>query len=152
MTPLFTKLNLKTQTALLILNAPTTFDAELARLPATLHIAREAKAAGPAADFALAFATKQSEVDKFAKIVAKRAPGDAIIWFAYPKGSSKKYQCDFNRDTGWATLGALGFEPVRQIAIDEDWSALRFRRVEFIKTLTRRASMALSDAGRRRVQ
>jgi len=30
-------------------------------------------------------------------------------------------------------LKALGFETVRAVAIDEDWSALRFRRVEFIK-------------------
>jgi hypothetical protein len=30
-----------------------------------------------------------------------------------------------------------GFEPVRQIAIDEDWSALRFRRTDFIKSMTR---------------
>jgi hypothetical protein len=33
-------------------------------------------------------------------------------------------------------LGALresGFDSVRQIAIDEDWSALRFRRNEFIE-------------------
>jgi len=27
-----------------------------------------------------------------------------------------------------------GFDSVRQVAIDEDWSALRFRRVEYIKT------------------
>ena len=34
-------------------------------------------------------------------------------------------------------MGAAGFEPVRMVAIDEDWSALRFRRAEFIKTMTR---------------
>lgn len=28
---------------------------------------------------------------------------------------------------------AAGFRPIRQVAIDEDWSALRFRRVEFVK-------------------
>jgi hypothetical protein len=27
----------------------------------------------------------------------------------------------------------LGFDTVRQVAIDDDWSALRFRRVEYIK-------------------
>jgi len=53
------------------------------------------------------------------------------------------YRCDFNRDTGWVALGEIGFEGVRQIAIDEDWTALRFRRVEFIKTLTRDASRAI---------
>jgi len=36
------------------------------------------------------------------------------------------------------------------VAIDEDWSALRFRRVEFIKTMTR--ASAISDAGRSRVK
>jgi hypothetical protein len=36
------------------------------------------------------------------------------------------------------------------VAIDADWSALRFRRVENIKTLTRRESMAISKAGKAR--
>ena len=31
------------------------------------------------------------------------------------------------------------------VAIDEDWSALRFRRVEFIKKMTRRKSMTISE-------
>ena len=43
-------------------------------------------------------------------------------------------------------VGAHGFEPVRMVAIDEDWSALRFRRVEHIKTMTR--SFALTEAGK----
>jgi hypothetical protein len=69
---------------------------------------------------------------------------------AYPKGTSKNYKCDFNRDTGWAALGASGFEPVRMIAIDEDWSAIRFRRVEFIKTMTRDPNSRLSEKGKAR--
>jgi len=68
------------------------------------------------------------------------------VWFAYPKGSSKRYECDFKRDTGWRTLGQAGFEPVRQIAIDEDWTTLRFRRAEFIKSMTRKR--ALSKTGK----
>ena len=66
--------------------------------------------------------------------LAARAPGDPILWFAYPKGTSKKLTCDFNRDTGWARLAAAGFDTVRSIAIDEDWTALRFRRNEYIKS------------------
>jgi len=34
------------------------------------------------------------------------------------------------------------------VAIDEDWSALRFRRVEFIKTLKRNPEGAISSTGR----
>ena len=54
------------------------------------------------------------------------------LWFAYPKGSSKKFHCEFNRDTGWSVLRGLGFDTVRQVAIDADWSALRFHHVECI--------------------
>lgn len=28
----------------------------------------------------------------------------------------------FDRDTGWDTMGEASFEPVRQVAIDDDWS------------------------------
>jgi hypothetical protein len=76
------------------------------------------------------------------------ADGDAQLWMVYPKGSSKKYKCEFNRDTGWTALGVAGYEPVRQVAIDEDWSALRFRKVAFIKTMTRNPDGAISRAGR----
>jgi hypothetical protein len=62
------------------------------------------------------------------------------VWFAYPKGTSKKYTCDFNRDTGWDTLKALGFDTVRAVAIDDNWTALRFRRVEYIKSAGIRSS------------
>jgi hypothetical protein len=57
---------------------------------------------------------------------------------AYPKGSSKKYKASINRDSGWESLGQHGFEGVRQVALDENWSALRFRKVEFIKVMTRK--------------
>jgi hypothetical protein len=144
MTPLFKKLNLKDQPELVILNAPKSFDVELEQLQG-LKIIRDLKGVQKV-QFALIFATRQAEVDLAAKAIAGRLQGDAVVWFAYPKGSSKKYRCEFNRDTGWAALGELGLEPVRQVAIDEDWSALRFRRVTFIKTMTR--SFALTPEGR----
>jgi hypothetical protein len=65
-------------------------------------------------------------------MVVSKASGDALLWFAYPKGTSTKYKCDFNRDSGWDILRQSGFDTVRQVAIDEDWSALRFRRIELI--------------------
>jgi hypothetical protein len=47
-------------------------------------------------------------------------------------------------------LGKAGFEPVRAVAIDEDWSALRFRRTEHIKTMTRTTLHRISKAGKDR--
>jgi hypothetical protein len=37
---------------------------------------------------------------------------------------------------------------VRQVAIDEDWSALRFRKAEFIKAMKRNPDGAISALGR----
>jgi hypothetical protein len=37
------------------------------------------------------------------------------------------------------------FEPVRMVAIDEDWSATRFRRVEFLKNMTRAKEHRLTE-------
>jgi hypothetical protein len=83
--------------------------------------------------FALSFVTQRGELHRLSRKLSAKAAGDAILWFAYPKGTSKKYSCDFNRDDGWEVLRQAGFDSVRQVAIDDDWSALRFRRVEFIK-------------------
>jgi hypothetical protein len=47
----------------------------------------------------------------------------AIIWIAYPKGN----RADINRDTLWPILTEYGLRPNGQVAIDETWSALRFR-------------------------
>ena len=131
MSTLFEKLNLKLQREIVVINAPASFEPELAALKDVV-VLRDAKNA-KAVHFALAFATKQAEVDALSKALTAKAEGDALLWFAYPKGTSKKYQRDFNRDSGWDVLRSAGFDTVRAVAIDKDWSALRFRRVEFIK-------------------
>lgn len=149
MTPLFNKLNWKGQADIVVLNAPEGFDRELDALQGvTVH--RDA-AALDRVEFALAFVMTNAELQAAADAVLPKAQGDAVVWFAYPKGTSKRYRCEFNRDSGWAPLGAAGFEGVRQVAIDEDWSALRFRRVEFIKTMKRDVSRAATEQGKARV-
>ncbi len=95
--------------------------------------------------FSAALNPQARQVAVIAATAGALAPGDVVVWCAYPKSSSKQYKCSFNRDTGWAALGAAGFEPVRQVALDDDWSALRFRRVSFIQTMTR--SFAMTEAG-----
>lgn len=131
MLAVFDKLQLKHQREILVVNAPASFEAHVEALK-DVKVLRNPNTA-TAFGFALAFATRQREVDALSKVLAAKSDGDAVLWFAYPKGTSKNYTCDFNRDTGWAVLKRLGFDTVRAVAIDEDWSALRFRRVEFIK-------------------
>ena len=148
MTPLFKKLNLGEHRDILIRGAPDSFEAELKALDGvTVH--REVGKASAGA-FALIFVRTLAEVESAAATLLPKFPGDAVVWFAYPKASSRRYRCDFNRDTGWAAVGAAGFEPVRQVAIDDDWSALRFRRTEYVKKMTRDPSRVLSPAGKAR--
>lgn len=149
MTPLFKKLNFKDQEEILVLNAPESFESELQMLD-SVDVVREANQI-KSISFAIYFVTTLKGVNAASKMLSK-APGDPVIWFAYPKGTSKKYDCEFNRDNGWDALGKAGFEGVRQVAIDEDWSALRFRRVEQIKSLKRSSSMALTKEGKSRTK
>lgn len=146
MTPLFKKMNIKDQREIVVLSAPASFEPELAALNGVRVVRKIPKRV----NFALAFVTKQGDLDTVSAQLAKAAGGDAILWFAYPKGTSKNYDCDFNRDTGWGVLGAAGWEGVRMVAIDSDWSALRFRRAEHVTSFTRRESMAISEAGKAR--
>ena len=139
----FAKLNLKDQSDIVIVNAPESFEREIASLKGVT--VRRSMSEVKQVDFSLSFVTKQKEVDALAKTVGRKAAGDAIVWIAYPKKSSTKYACEFNRDSGWPSMGEAGFEPVRMVAIDEDWSALRFRRAEFIKNMTRPEQYMIGD-------
>ena len=143
MADMFKKLNLKSQEEVLVVNAPESFEPELALLDKV--VIRRSIDDVQSIDFSLAFVTRQAEVDELARKIVQHAEGDATVWFAYPKASSKNHTCEFNRDTGWTVLGELGLEGVRQVAIDADWSALRFRRVEFIKKMTRATQRRLTE-------
>jgi hypothetical protein len=130
MESVFEKLCLGAEQQIVVLDAPLSFQPELAALPVlTIHHHLESVAA---AEFWLVFVTRKSEVERLAPLIAPRAKGGALVWFAYPTGASKKYPCDLNRNTGWAPLRKLGFQAAQCVALDEDWMALRFRRKEFM--------------------
>jgi len=78
-----------------------------------------------AADAVVAFARNQAELDSVAAPAIEAARQDRLAWIAYPKAG--KLGTDLNRDVLAALLTARGVQPVRQVAIDETWSALRFR-------------------------
>jgi hypothetical protein len=50
-----------------------------------------------------------------------REPGS--LWIAYPKAN----KADINRDSMWPIVAEYGLRPISQVAVDDTWSALRFR-------------------------
>jgi hypothetical protein len=52
------------------------------------------------------------------------APG--AFWVAYPKAN----RTDVNRDSLWPILGEFGMRPIGQVALDDVWSAMRFRTLK----------------------
>jgi len=73
----------------------------------------------------LAFVRDAATLDVHRAAIVAAASRDRLTWVAYPK--SGQLSTDLNRDRLAASLRADGLRPVRQVAIDEVWSALRFR-------------------------
>ena len=146
MSSIFKKLSVGAHTVIHVLNAPASFEPALA----TLEAVTVKRSVSTPCFFALAFVVTQADLDSASKKLSAACSGDAVLWVAYPKGTSKKYRCEFNRDSAWSALASARYEPVRMVAIDEDWSALRFRKVEHIKSMSRTPANAISEAGKRK--
>jgi hypothetical protein len=94
--------------------------------PNDVHLEVEAAGDAASADAVLAFVTTSGDLlGTGTQAALAAAQRDALAWVAYPKGG--KLGTDLNRDILAAALSERGVRPVRQIAIDDTWSALRFR-------------------------
>lgn len=77
----------------------------------------------------LVFINDKKEFLNFLKTGLENVEKDSVLWFAYPKGTSK-IKTDINRDTIRMTGEEFGITTVTAISIDETWSALRFRPID----------------------
>ena len=115
--PLWQKLFIKGGTVLLV-NAPAGYDKLLAGSPAKVV----AKASGTA-DTVLVFATDEAQVKSTLPAAAKSMGPASNLWVAYRKGDKQ-----LHRDTLWKLGETFGFEGVSLVAVDDVWSAMRFKR------------------------
>jgi hypothetical protein len=93
--------------------------------PEHVDLSDVAATAGASAEAVIVFAKTLAEVDAKAGPVVTAGKADRIAWLAYPKAG--KLDTDLNRDIVWRYMLKKGVQAVRQVAIDEVWSALRFR-------------------------
>ena len=74
----------------------------------------------------MVFLNNHKELLEMVPRVAVMLAQGGILWLAYPKTAAKG-GTDINRDSLWQLVEPLGWRPVRQVALDEVWSALRFK-------------------------
>ncbi|WP_221622084.1 hypothetical protein [Larkinella knui] len=107
-----------------VLNAPPALKAAFEQLGFKTSFDKTAKSTNT-----LVFVTNNTEYLDFLKTGLDAIESDSVLWFAYPKGTSK-IKTDINRDTLRVTGEEFGITTVTAIAIDNTWSALRFRPVD----------------------
>jgi hypothetical protein len=90
-------------------------------------------------DLLLGFAAQGADVAVLADALLPRYARGRRLWLAYPKKSGA-IRSDLSRDKGWEALAAHDLLPVTQVALDETWSALRWRFRDEIRTLTRKTA------------
>ena len=84
-------------------------------------------------DFVQVFAKDLPELERLATLAAGAVKDDGLFWVSYPKKSSK-VESELSRDVVWKAVAKTGLRPVTQIAINDVWSALRFRPPEKVGT------------------
>ncbi len=127
--PIARKLGLKPGMRALIVNAPEEYLKWLAPLPEGVTVSH---AIAGTHEFVQFFAVRRAEITKAAPSLLKHAAAGAYLWITYPKKTSG-VASDLSRDVVWDAMIPTGWRPVTQIAIDDVWSALRFRPVEDVK-------------------
>jgi hypothetical protein len=118
-TGLMKKLQLKEGQRALLMNAPEGYRERLGSAAITTD-------SQGTFDFVQLFVKDSDELKQYAALAMGALMPGGILWIAYPKLSSG-VKSDLTRDVGWEAVFQAGFRPVTQIAIDETWSALRFK-------------------------
>ena len=134
---LLNKLNYKGQERIAVINAEDSF---IVSLSIELRDVMVDNAIDPRYpyDFIILFVKSVSEVEYLTPIALHNLLADGVLWFCFPKKTSKEYSSDLDRDHGWKALNDSGFQGIRMVAIDDNWSAMRFRNIKFIKSTSER--------------
>jgi hypothetical protein len=125
-TPLTKKLQIKPGQRILLLNPPADYLQTLGELPTGVQLVA---GNGSPADLVQLFVASSQELAQHLPTALAALHPDTIFWICYPKLTAK-IKSDLTRDEGWLPVGQAGYEGVAQVAIDETWSALRFKPAE----------------------
>jgi hypothetical protein len=134
---LLEKLNYKGQKRISVINAEESFLNSISSDLKDVTVDKKIDPRYPY-EFIIIFVKNVSEVEQIAPVTIHNLMADGVLWFCYPKKTSVRYNSEIDRDHGWKVLNDSGFFGIRLVAIDEDWSALRFRNKKYIKSTSGR--------------
>jgi hypothetical protein len=117
------KMRVKENQRIGIVNAPVECKEALAPLPAGATLG---ESLGGPYDLIWYFARTKQELARDVEAVRDSVVPGGIIWLSYPKGGSG-VDTDLKRDVMWQVAEPAGLQAVSQIAVDDVWSALRFK-------------------------
>lgn len=137
MQDLLKKLNYKGHKRIAVINAEEDFISDVAKELKDVIIDNKIDQRYPY-EFMILFVRTVPEVGQLVPEVLHNLTVDGILWFCYPKKSSKKHSSNLDRDHGWKALNDDGFHGIRMVSVDDDWSAIRFRNVKYIKSTSGR--------------
>lgn len=121
MTPLAKKLHVRPGMTLCVLDAPAGHQLELGSLEGVTRV----KAPRGELDVLLVFVTRRAQLDKRLPALRAAMSATSALWICYPKANG--LGTDLNRDILRLGLAEKGLTGVSQVAIDDVWSALRFK-------------------------
>ncbi len=133
MKDLFSKLNYKDFKRIAIINAGESFFSSASEELPGIMIDREIDQRCPY-EFMIIFVKSEDEVEHLGPLALHNLTADGVLWFCYPKKTSKLFSPGLERDHGWKSLNEAGFFGIRMVAIDDDWAAMRFRNSKYIKS------------------
>jgi hypothetical protein len=119
------KLGLKPGKTLLVQHAPAKIGKLLGTVPEGAKVMETGAGQFP---LVLVFAKDRAALLKQLPLCKAKLEAGGALWVAYAKGTSSK-ATDINRDSIREYVATIGLDTVAQIAIDDDWSALRLKAV-----------------------
>ena len=125
------KLQVKPGARVLVLDGPEGYEETLGPLPENVVLETEPGEDG-VYDVVQVFVKDRLDVERRAAAALRALRPGGVLWFAYPKQAAK-VATDLTRDRGWDVVAQAGLRPIAQVAVDEVWSALRFRPVADVR-------------------
>ncbi|WP_038527790.1 hypothetical protein [Formosa agariphila] len=124
------KLKFHKHNEILVLNEPDEFSSLVTRLDCHV-ISSLIKTSSVSC--ALLFITSKKELINQMLTLSPKLTDDSVLWIAFPKKTSKAYIVELYNDKAWDEIMDYRLQPIRQIELNDEWNALRFRKIEYIK-------------------